>query len=285
MFDLAQYFRNRRFVGATYRPARIALEQARQDIADGRKVYTTPAANGRLSPAVNEAFSAFGEDRVAWFERPDSVGLRLVGKAHEINRRNYAYAYGLDHTGWFLDDDQHETVHGVVYQLPGQNGQPLYLYGLADPYNDGPALLSLEIVTGEKNSDGADASYSSAAREAASWADSMAEKYAEDSREHNRAYQAGQEFGELGEDVKGNRRKLLAILAERKAVANVEEPTLCDVIRGRVESLLDEIRTAREKRRELLDDWEAVEPDESANVYQRERWNLFSTFENGALSV
>ena len=292
MSELANHFRARRFrIGESYnigdyRPAAESLTLARQDVANGREVYSTPAANGRREDSGHGVpFSAYGESRVAWFERPESVGLRFVGKSHDIIKSNYAYSYGLEHTGYFIDEFQHETTHGVVYQLPARNGTPRYLYGVSDPYNDGPALLSLEIVEGERIDHGTwsgDPSYDQSTRYAATCADSMAERYAEESREHELAFHAGYEFGELGDSIRKNRRELLAILAERKRVMQVDSPTLCNVIRGKVQSLIAEIQEAREKRESLFDEWEVAQPVDSSNEYAANQWHLFEIFQEGA---
>lgn len=99
-----------------------------------------------------------GSSLVQWHEWP---AFRRVGYADEIVR--------LRHRGWFVSDStQDEVARGEVYRLP--HGR--FIAAVADPFNDGPAMLYLgEVFTDET--------------EAARTADSIAETYAEEVREHD----------------------------------------------------------------------------------------------------
>lgn len=172
---------------------------------------------------------------VRWVENV-SCGLRLVGFADEIAR--------INHRGWFTDDDmQDETYRGIVYRLPSRDSKEQYVYGYADPDNDGCALLCFDVETDKL--------------EAARQADRFAETFAEYARDYNRAWQAGQRYRELDDEIKDMRKEALAIGEEMRAarVAKVQAPTICATLRGKVMDLYLRIQHSRKKRRELMSDF------------------------------
>lgn len=247
------YPRNRDYIRLN--PASEALANARRDIAEGKKRY--PASYG-----WNPAFKARGSDHMRWIEKPAACGLRFVGYADKINR--------LDHTGWYSDNDQSSTIRGVVFQMPGRNGKPLFVpgydnadNGAAD--NGGPVCLSFEDVTeGEgvefiKSPHGNYWTYESnpakhdGARTAAGIADQLAQWCAESEREYQAALQAGGRFAELGAEIESVRATVKALLAERRAArANGESyPAICATIRQHVRAALHSIDKARQERRKL----------------------------------
>lgn len=146
--------------------------------------------------------------RYRWVENVSS-GLRKVGDASEIIR--------LDHTGWYTDNWQDETVHGEVYQLPARDGQCQYVPAVNDPNNDDCACLDFRSVTDDKEN-------------AARWADSMAEKWAEDEREarakddaETRIEEIGSEIRELYQDFRRISREIRANCDKVQGVAVVRE--------------------------------------------------------------
>lgn len=171
---------------------------------------------------------------VRWVEDV-SCGLRLVGFADEISR--------IDHRGWFTDEFQDETYRGIVYQLPARHGVSQYVYGYADPNNDGCALLCFNVETDKL--------------EAARQADRFAEIFAEYARDYNRASSAGQQYRDLDDEIKEMRKEALTIAAEMRAarVAKVQAPTICATLRDKVMSLYRSIQKARKERRELMSDF------------------------------
>lgn len=183
--------------GAT---ARAALERARRTLETGTK-SANPYGDGSrvwsgLGGRNGAPFAAYGESACRWIENPESVGLRLVGLAHDVGKAGYTHLRNaVEHTGWHLDPDgDGESVSGVVYQLPGRNGRARYLVGYADAYNgdgrgNGPALLSLEILEGDATDSDWDADPMK--REAATRADGIAERMAQAERE----FQAGDRMG------------------------------------------------------------------------------------------
>ncbi|MEP2533514.1 hypothetical protein [Shimia sp.] len=204
-----------------------ALGGARQWQADPNRapVYTGESIWKR--PAVNSDFEAHGESRVRWFEDPEKSGLRLVGLAHDAAPGGHAYyRAAVDHSGWYLTPDNWsgETVAGVVYRLPGANGRARYLAGYADPYQtdkhgNGPALLSLEVFTGETLDSSWD--QDSALRDVARRADGIAENMAEQEREYQTGHGAGRAARELAaEALEAAKRWTQAVRAARAVFRN-----------------------------------------------------------------
>lgn len=197
-----------------------------------------------LNP-LNDTGFEIGGILCRWCEDPAAIGLRRVGFADEVSQ-------SIEHRGWFLDDDfQDETARGTVYQLPTRKGRERFIAGMADPFNDGPAVLCLGTIEDDKC-------------DAARSADWLAERYAEDERDYRRASSARVEFDELGAEVAKARAAILQTCADlrRTRLAYISGMTadrvagealerLCDTIRGRVSDLLDTIREKRKKRADL----------------------------------
>lgn len=91
----------------------------------------------------------------------------------------------------------------------------------------------------------------------AHWADRLAERSAESARDYNRAWRAGRRFEELGDDVAEARSACLALIREARAacLSIAALPAVKAALRARVESLVDDIREAREERAQLLADY------------------------------
>lgn len=181
-----------------------------------------------------------GYKNVRWTENV-SRGLRLVGFADEIARKEGNWRI-INHKGWFTDDDGDGNVYrGVVYQLPshGKEGA-CYVYGYADPDNEDCALITYD-VTADK-------------MEAARQADRFAEIFAEHERDYQRAWRAGRDYEELADEIKESRREALKIAEEMRAAkkAHVDAPTICSVLRGKILALYRSIQKARAKRAELF---------------------------------
>lgn len=208
-----------------------SLVLARADVAAGTSRYTPAGSN------YGPKFEALGESHMRWMENPEAAGLRLVGFADELSRH-------IDHTGWFTDRDfQDETARGIVYRLPARNGDSVFVYGYADPCNDGPACLCFDI-TGDK-------------LEAACWADGIAELMAEQESEYQEAWRAGRSYEEAEESIGVVRRATLTLIKEIKALCPSPKtyPKTHATLRGAVTSALAEIRTLREQRADWFDSY------------------------------
>lgn len=233
------------------KPAVEAIALARADAAAGKHRYTSslPAGYG----TSGQAWAGFGERHMRWIENPGAAGLRFVG---------YADALGAcDHTGWYMSEDNWtgETVRGVVFQMAARDGRAQYVAGYDNAMNGaadrgGPVALSFdEIFEGEQF----DESDADAKREAARRADGIADSMAEIERDYSRAWQAGNSFVDLGEQVKSIRQSALALIREIKAKRGelCDGPHIVAALRARLESYLDDIRQARDERETLADDY------------------------------
>lgn len=195
----------------------------------------------KIKPKVveyNPANKLHGYENVRWVENV-SCGLRLVGFADKIAH--------LNHEGWWTRDDgdnNDEVYRGVVYQLPARNRTELYVFGYADPNNDGCALLCFGDITDDKE-------------QAARNADRFAEIVAEHERDYHRAWDAGRRYEYLADKIKDLRKEALTISTEMRAArkAQVIAPTICATLRGQIMSLYLRIQHARKTRAELLADF------------------------------
>ncbi len=241
--------------------AKTAHALATNDAAAGKVRYESSARDHGYGPA----FAARGGKAMRFIEKPSACGLRFVGYADKIIR--------LDHNGWFVDNDQSETVRGVVFQLPGRNGVPLFVAGYEDWNNskadsDGPVCLDFaEVVAGERPEWVVSAGYWSCsdsaadhdgAHTAARYADQIAEWLAEDEREYNAAWQAGSRYSDVADEIASDRKEALRLLSERRAAAKAvgtsdQFNTICATIRAAVDKLVDRIAEQRELQRKLRD--------------------------------
>ncbi|MDI1263880.1 MAG: hypothetical protein PS018_11545 [bacterium] len=185
---------------------------------------------GKPNPMRGGADFAIGRDKVFWCETPDAY-LRRVGFADQFA--------GIRHNGWYLEDDySDELARGVVFQLPARNGQTRFLSAVADPFNNGPAILSLEIFDDKDD--------------AARNADELARIYAESERDYRRAWNAGAEFVRLGELIADIRRATLILFKAR----HTNPPLGADnAILFQVNRALRDICSARKERAQLQNDY------------------------------
>lgn len=185
---LATAYRKRR-IRAVQRPhskgsggysAVTCLSLAAADVGSN----SAPTYAPRIWDVIRPAGSPWkvGRDSVRWIDDPERIGLRFVGAAHSVDK-------GIGHTGWHVDSDGLDSIHGVVFQLPGKAGKARYMAGFSDAFNSESVCLSTEIIESESYSGAEDRE---AAREAAREADRLAERYAESEREYQEADRAGQ---------------------------------------------------------------------------------------------
>lgn len=208
--------------------------------------------------SVGAAFEA-GGDSLRWFESTADSGLRFIAWADEL--------LGLRHSGWYArEDHEGETYRGGVWQLPGRKGRARVVYGYAEfegrgEVNPGSAAICVsDIAETEGPDDSDDIRRSEAARDAARAADSLAERRAEESRDYDSAYQAGRGAAEHDAEAIEARRELLPLMAELRPLRRSRFPmaplgrATCEVLRARVESLLETISASREAREKLWSD-------------------------------
>lgn len=172
-----------------------------------------------------------------WCEDIHNCGLRVKGAAHDI--------INLRHTGWYSDDMQDETMHGVVLQMPAsKEGFCRYLAGRSDPDNDGAALIDFSTWYDDLD-------------DAARAADDMAEHDAEQEREYQEAWSMGSRASNHDDEAKRYRADLLDLLVSSKEEGRKDLPkdgTIYWSIVDRVEYLLDKMREERRERDKLIDD-------------------------------
>ncbi len=188
---------------------------------------------------TNHTFSAYGEQSMRWIESPEAVGLRFVGKAHDVARNNGALR-AIDHTGWYVDEYQDNLVCGVVYQLSGRGGQPRYLAGHADPWNDGAACLSFDEIFGDE-------------MEAARRADRIAELMAEGERKHACRCSNEARAEEIPDEIHSELMTARALLQDYRRIP-VHLIAARAVISQRIASLRRVVADLREERQTLADD-------------------------------
>lgn len=253
------YLFHRRNRGA--RAAR-ALDLARQDVEAGAKRYPRALRNPVVNPVIDQE-RAHGWRNCRWIEDCNAIGLREAGAADEI--------LSLRHTGWFADAFQDETYRGAVWQLPGRNGRPQFVYGYPDPNNEGAALICFDVETGD-DSEGYDAK-----REAARNADSMAESFAEAEREYSEAWQAARQWQELGDDMKAARQKARALVREmRLAIREGKQAgaAICEALRVKLADYAAQWEAARQEREALDDSFYYYESGKSIAIADFARVNL-----------
>ena len=208
------------------------------DVQANRKRY--PSTRGGMRGGEDWKL---GSDSVFWCEQPDDY-LRRVGFADECGLRS------IDHTGWYMSDENWtgEKARGVVFQLPAHKGKPRFISGIADPNNEGAAILSLEMFDEKED--------------AARNADSLAEIYADKERDYQRAWRAGQDYRELGDEIPALRVETLALFSERrelKALVGDKFKAACRALNQTIKANWRDIKAARDKRETLFSDFGNVD--------------------------
>lgn len=201
---------NRRVV---MRPASVALELARNDIANGKPRY-----------GKRQGFfvSPKSDNDCQWTESI-SQGLRIAGPAHDIAR-------SIRPMGWHTDDNGfNETVHGIVCRLPARNRQERFVAGMADPCNDDCGLIDFSAVYSDDIS-------------AAIASDRIAELYAESERDYRRAWQAGESWRNLGEEMSKTRKRFLQLRSDLRNLKTqlesaCESSSICETLQAALKEL------------------------------------------------
>ena len=170
------------------------------------------------------------ENHYRWVEHI-SDGLREVDEASKIIR--------LDHTGWFVDNFQDETVHGIVYRLPARDGKEQFAPAVNDPWNQDCALVDFHSITDDKE-------------DAARWADSMAERYAEKEREFQAEESAKMRIEDINEEIKKEYQEFRRISRELRANCAVIQgiEVIRELVRDKwkvTKATIHRLRTERER--------------------------------------
>jgi hypothetical protein len=232
-----------------------ALALARADVAAGRTRYPTRYF-ARVSWQPDKPRHGFVEDLTA-------AGLREVGRV-EANGRDIWDKHGR--SGWYTAPCCTGLAWGVVYQLPGHKGTSRFVAGYVMNIDNGPVVdLSQVYVEPRGHGDRWNVSPQDldAARTAARAADSMAKHAAEEESEYQAAWQAGNRYADLGEEIAVDRAKIIALCRERREAMRVnarlnagvsgDSPAwscnaICAAIRESVTSALERVQEARRTR-------------------------------------
>lgn len=263
MTNLIDAFRFHRSLG---RNATSALAQARIDIADGKRRYGTRRAIG-YDPRIG-AERAHGWKECRWIENVESQGLRLAGYSDDI-------ISSLGHNGWYCDAFQEETMRGIVYRLPAKNGKARYVYGYADPCNEGCAFLSFDFEEGDKLESSWDDDQG--LKDAARHADSMAEQFAAYAREYSEAWQQARQWDELADDMAKARSEAKALVSDmRDAIraGQLASDAICKALRAKLRDYLNAWESARDEREKLADDFYYWQDGKSISIAQFAASNL-----------
>jgi len=206
-------------------------------------VYLPGYADGYDGGAGLGAPWRSGGTTLQWAERPEALGFRFVGWSDERAGR------AVQHTGWYNREGEHETLRGGVWRLPHGRLVP----GFAEfeggrEMNPGSAALALaEIMQADKADDSDDL------RDCAIRADEIARCAAESQREEDSAYQAGARAARRMEEAGEARKAALALLGEMRAAGRKGRDragAICEALQAALETRLEAIREARDKRAE-----------------------------------
>ena len=196
-----------------------------------------------------ENTSKFDSSHKRFIENTEKAGLREVGAAHEIVTRNTSHC-PIDHTGWFIDNYECETIAGYVWQLPARKGQPVYVVGYKDNNNEGAALIDFEAIYGAYGGD--EYKESDELRDAARAADSMAQYAAEKEREYQRQYEREQRIESIAEEIASERASIRALIADIRKAQLDDVPAICATLKGAIRNGLHAITELRSERDTLV---------------------------------
>jgi hypothetical protein len=213
--------------------APTALKLARADAAAGKRRYSSPVY------AYNPEGEAWGFHHCRWIEDAHEAGLRLVGTAYDVSRKNDSRC--VDHGGWYVDQDQTVAVP-MVFRLPSRKGQSVFAYGYEDYNNPGSYYL---CFANDRETE----------LEAAKAADRMTESMAEEERTYQEAWQNGRQYDDLGDEIKAERIALRELIVELRAFKADPESAICRTLRSAVREALWRLNRLRKERAELKSDW------------------------------
>jgi hypothetical protein len=221
---LVRQYRAERQRGCEARTAYIRAARAEER---GRAEYPPHA-----SPTAPGQPFQIGGYACRWIEEPAPM-LRAVDLGSARHRITA-----------FRATESDEEFRPAVWQLPGRNGKPLYVYGHLDPNNDGPAVVCFEptdcLITARQS------------------AEDIAQSAADRADHDARMFNLGQQFADYRETARTYRADLLPELAEfnraKRAGNAMARPgsAVRKAFVGHVKAQLAAIRTAQRKAADLL---------------------------------
>lgn len=151
------------------------------------------------------------------------------GPAHDIIR--------LDHTGWYVDGYQDDTLRGEVMRLRLSRGTYYIPITICTGW-DGVTYYLADAILVPRGSD--EDAHEEAKREAAREADENARIEAEHSREDWEKDQADQMTEEARDEIHALNKEALAIIQQVKG--QTFPPAICQAVRDRISGILSERR-------------------------------------------
>lgn len=268
--------------------ATTALNCARRDLANYQAAMaegdTKAAARFKRYPASDYGAVTWQDRetsgspaklarRLAFVEKPERVGLRHVGNVEAESYGGRDCFSRRDSGGWYTDPagdvfkDGSGLAWGVVYQLPGRKGMARFVAGyvIGGCGDNNPTLdfgTIYECSTRDHWSGGYSRDEIDAARDAARAADQMAKHAAESEREYKAAWQAGNRYSDLGDEIAQSRAEIkesISLFRQLRrdlgaaAVDTSKYGKLCAIIRGDVAGERASIDKARQERRKLAE--------------------------------
>lgn len=196
--------------------------------------------------------------------QPGAIGDYL-GNVPDVMKRADAYRWHDYTTGYYTNEDYHETIAGGVERIRSSKGThyvPVTSYSDSDitTYYMSDAVL-VPKGAGEEF-------HKNAMREAAISADGLADGLAEKEREWNEAWAAGNAYMTAGEELLNARKAFKAIRSELKTVTPGNTPAICAAIRSRIAAIVADMSEAKENREKLRDEWSVQ--------WRRELWPAFN---------
>lgn len=232
-----------------------ALQLARRDVAANVRRYVSGGIGKRPYPAVtwypvdsSLPASLQHRERLAYVERPEHAGLRLVGivQTEPGGRNDYFTSKGGN--GWFTDPygdhfrDGTGLCWGVVYQLPARDGKARFVAGFQYGGTDSGPTLDLASIYESESEAYSDYSHGVTnhddARDAARVADQMAESAAEKEREYQTAFAAGSRYAEKRGELAEIRKGILSTIRDMKAHCGTLR-ALPDTLKARLRASLE----------------------------------------------
>lgn len=183
--------------------------------------------------AVGGIFTLEGEGRVT----PHNgcfASLRVHGPAHKVYSGR-----AINHTGWYTDHFQDNTLWGVVFRLP--HGR--FMAGTEDSWGNRTIYHEEGVFECDQ--------------EAALRADRVAENEAEKERDYQAKEEAERKIEENKEEIARIREELRGLCKELRPV-NLS-PSICEAVRFKMKTLLKEkAKLYTEIRKFSKNYWEAV---------------------------
>ena len=199
------------------------------------KVIARSEIRARINPTIwNPEYKPEGRTyKFRWCENIHKSGLAVHfdNATQEVNRWTNGY--------YTRDDDFGDSIHGIVLALPNRRG---FLAAVSDADNDGAAKVQTGLIWEDP-------------RDAARDADRMAESDAQEMRSHDEAWQAGNRWSDLGDEIKANRESVRALIKDARKVCDSlsNAPLVLDVIRQSIKRARRDMRKAYKERRDLVD--------------------------------